>query len=105
MNLDTGIQILYQKYKSNIKYNTSLILSEIVAPFGAAAGAYILNRLDLNNYLSSSIGGLIGNYISAVVTFGTAWYVLNRGSYSNKTIKFFQRIRGNDGKKSCACSN
>ena len=78
-----------RKYKSNIKYNTSLVLSEIVAPFGSFAGAYLFDVNNFNRYFSSGAGGLIGNYVSAVITFGTAWYLLSRERYS-QTMKFFK---------------
>ena len=90
MSLNAFVQKLSQKYKSNINYNSSLVLSEIFAPFGSAAGAYAFTRLNLNNYLSSSIGGVAGNYISAVAVFGTAWYLFNRKWYSGNARKFFK---------------
>ena len=81
-----------RKYKSNIKYNTSLVLSEIVAPFGSFAGAYLFDVNNFNRYFSSGAGGLIGNYVSAVITFGTAWYLLNWNVYSNNSTKFFKEF-------------
>lgn len=81
-----------QKYKSNIKYNTSLILSEIAAPFGSASVAYLFDFYNFNKYLSSGLGGLIGNYISAVATFGASWYLLNRLRYSDNYIKFLKEF-------------
>ena len=46
-----------------------MILSDIVALFGSAAGAYLLDRYNFNRYLSSGAGGIIGNYVSAAVSY------------------------------------
>lgn len=93
MSLQSIVQNLYNKYKSDVKFNTSLILSEVAAPFGAAAVAYVANTSNLNDYISSVAGGIIGNYVSAVATFGTAWYFFNKESYRNK-IKTFAKETG-----------
>ena len=86
------VKNLYHKYKSDIKYNTSLILSEIVAPFGAAAAAYLFYESNLNKYISSGVGGIIGNYISAILTFWAAWYLLNKEVYLKNNTRFFKEI-------------
>ena len=86
------VKNLCNKYKSDIKYNTSLILSEIVAPFGAAVAAYLSYESNLNKYASSAVGGIIGNYVSASLIFWTAWHLLNKEVYLKNNTRFFREI-------------
>lgn len=90
MSLATIIKNLYTRYKSDVKYNTALILSEIIAPWGAAVGAYLTHSLGASNYASSVGGGLVGNYISAAITFVSAWYFFNREQYQNRGGTFIR---------------
>lgn len=92
MSLTDIVKKLYSKYKSDVKYNTSLILSEIAAPFGAAGIAYMGDTINLNHYVSSIGGGITGNYVSAVATFVAAWYFLNKKVYKNNIGKFAKEM-------------
>ena len=92
MNLANSVQKLYQKYKSDVKYNSSLILSEVAAPIGSSAGAYIFDAAKLNNYVSSIAGGIIGNYVFAVSTFGASWYLFNKNVYAGNIKKFAKEL-------------
>lgn len=81
MSPSDGVISLYKKYTSDIKYNTSLIISEIAAPLGAASIAYISDNIGMGKYFSSVAGGIAGNYFSAVGAFGVSWYLFNRKYY------------------------
>lgn len=94
MTLAKIVNNLCQKYASDIKFNTSLILSEIAAPFGSGASAYVASSLGLDDYTSSVAAGLLGNYVSAVAVFGTAWYLFNRNKYKGKIRDYFKETAG-----------
>lgn len=81
---------LSDKYGPAVKYNKSLIISEIAAPLGAAGLAYLCHTAGMNEYVSSIGGGIAGNYISAVAAFNLSWYFLNKGRYRNNISAFFK---------------
>jgi hypothetical protein len=84
MSITDLVKNLYDKYRSDIKFNTSLILSEIAAPIGSAALAYFCDYINFGDYTSSIAGGITGHYLSAVATFSASWYLLNKNRYSSK---------------------
>lgn len=80
----------YQKYKVYVNYNISLILSDAVAPFGAIGSAYVSHKFGAGEYISGIVGGIAGNYVSAVTTFGAAWYLFNRKKYSGQFREYLK---------------
>lgn len=92
MGLTDIIKKNYQKYMSNVivKYNISLILSDMAALIGAMGLAYVSNKFGAGEYVSGIVGGIAGNYVSAVTTFGAAWYLFNRKKYSGQFKEYIK---------------